>query len=64
MMLPERPPAERITEILKTRREIAAKIRGYHTRRDFLQLCAELDHCRKTVLPPENPVQGGPEIAS
>ena len=40
-------PQSRIEDILKERREIARKIKSYGTRRDFLQLCAEVERLRQ-----------------
>ncbi len=45
-MTPERPPQTRVTEILSQQRETAARIREYSARRDFLQLCAEVEYAK------------------
>ena len=63
MTITERPPRERITEILANRQQTARLIRGYQTRRDFLQLCAEIDHLRiqeRIDVPPFD----APELSS
>lgn len=45
--LPERPPKQRIDEILANRKWAMEHMHmRYETRRDYLQLCAELDHMR------------------
>lgn len=45
--LPERPPAERIQDILDHRHHNAHHMHmRYEARRDYLQLCAEIDHLR------------------
>lgn len=41
-----RPPKERIDEILKERGVISQRIQRYDERRDFLQLCMEIDYLR------------------
>ena len=50
----ERPPKERIDEILDDRYRVARSIPSYRTRRDFLQLCAEVDHLRVPILSIDN----------
>ena len=46
--LPQRPPKARIDDILKNRRfNVAHFHMRYEARRDYLQLCAEIDHLRK-----------------
>ena len=42
----ERPPKQRVDEILAERQRVARSIHSYRARRDFLQLCAEIDHSR------------------
>ncbi len=43
----ERPPRERIDEILKNRKhDIAHRYLRYEARRDYLQLCCEVDYLR------------------
>ena len=51
MTLPERPPAERIQNILDNRKFLSSQgdIRDAIAR-DFLQLCAEIDHLRAELL--------------
>lgn len=45
--LPERPPAHRIQDILEHRHYNAAHMHmRYAATRDYLQLCAEIDHLR------------------
>lgn len=45
--LPERPPKKRIDEILRNRKwNIEHLHMRYAARRDYLQLCAEIDHLR------------------
>ena len=45
--LPERPPAERIQDILDHRDYNLGHFHmRYDARRDYLQLCAEIDHLR------------------
>ena len=47
MSLPERPPKARIDNILKNRRwNVEHFHMRYEARRDYLQLCAEIDHLR------------------
>ena len=49
-MLPERPPAERIQDILDHRLFNLGHIRmGYDVWEDYLQLCAEIDHLRAEI---------------
>jgi hypothetical protein len=65
--MPERPHGERIDNILKNRH---FNVRHFHmryeARRDYLQLCAEIDHLRNdlqrarefcTTLPADTPEQ-------
>lgn len=46
----ERPPKKRIDEILKNRRwNIEHLHMRYEARRDYLQLCAEIDYLRSEI---------------
>ena len=62
--VPQRPHSERIKEILDTRSEIARQIRRYRQRRDFLQLCAEIDALRGQITQHriDHPPFGSPEL--
>src|ERR1035441_6879127 len=50
MALPERPPAERIQDILDHRFANFEHLHmRYEARRDYLQLCAEIEHLRAEI---------------
>jgi hypothetical protein len=61
LALPERPSADRIQEILDNRQHAVKHLHmRYEASRDYLQLCAEIDHLRAAQPSQVEPLSGGP----